>query len=210
MPAPAASATPAAIPRAEITGIVLAGGRGSRMGGVDKGLQDHRGVPLALHALRRLLPQVGVAMISANRHLDAYRAFGVPVWPDALPDHPGPLAGFLAGLEHCNTPWLLTVPCDTPDWPADLVERLTEAAVRADAEIALPTVREADGRWRRQPAFCLLHGTLRDSLADYLHEGGRKIGDWATRHRSIEVPFPDARAFHNLNTLAELQQLQNP
>ena len=117
----------------DITGLILAGGRGSRMGGVDKGLQGFRGQPLALHVLRRLQPQVGSVMISANRNLAAYEAFGVPVWPDGLADHAGPLAGFLIGLEHCTTPWLLTVPCDSPRFPADLAGR---ASARPLAEPA--------------------------------------------------------------------------
>jgi molybdopterin-guanine dinucleotide biosynthesis protein A len=105
------------IDKAQITGMVLAGGRGSRMGGVDKGLQGFRGMPLAMHALFRLQPQVGEMMINANRNLAAYESMGVPVWPDALPEYPGPLAGFLAGLERCETPYLVVVPCDTPLFP---------------------------------------------------------------------------------------------
>src|SRR3954468_21586075 len=112
----------------DITGVILAGGRGSRMGGVDKGLQNFNGMPLALHTLMRLQPQVGHVLINANRNLGAYESFGVPVWPDVLADFAGPLAGFLAGLENCETPWLVTVPCDTPLFPADLVERLAQAA----------------------------------------------------------------------------------
>ena len=100
--------------REDITGLILAGGRGSRMGGVDKGLQNHRGVPLALHALLRLRPQVGQVMINANRNLGAYESFGAPVWPDPVDDFAGPLAGFLAGLEHCETPLMLTVPSGIP------------------------------------------------------------------------------------------------
>jgi len=194
--------------RADVTGLILAGGRGSRMGGVDKGLQTHRGMPLALHALWRLQPQVGQIMINANRNLGAYESFGVPVWPDALPDFAGPLAGFLAGLEHCETAWLVTVPCDTPDFPEDLVARLGAAALQADAEIAMPTVREADGRWRTQPVFCLLRTPLLDSLVRFTHDGGRKIDAWTALHRTVEVPFDDARAFFNANTLDELRQLQ--
>ncbi|TMH09190.1 MAG: molybdenum cofactor guanylyltransferase, partial [Betaproteobacteria bacterium] len=99
------------IDKNDITGLILAGGRGSRMGGVDKGLQNHHGMPLALHALLRLQPQVGAMLINANRNLGAYESMGAPVWPDALPDYPGPLAGMLAGLERCTTPYLVTVPC---------------------------------------------------------------------------------------------------
>ena len=106
------------IDTSDITGVILAGGRGSRMGGVDKGLQNFNGMPMALHTLMRLAPQVGDVMINANRNLGAYEAFGVPVWPDVLADYPGPLAGFLTALERCETPWLVTVPCDTPLFPA--------------------------------------------------------------------------------------------
>ena len=123
------------IAREQITGLVLAGGRGSRMGGVDKGLQSYHGVPLALHALLRLAPQVGSAMINANRNLAAYESFGVPVWPDALPDFAGPLAGFLAGLEHCETPYLVTLPCDSPLFPEDLVARLAQALEGPDSVV---------------------------------------------------------------------------
>ena len=111
----------------EITGLILAGGRGTRMGGVDKGLQNFNGMPLALHTLLRLQLQVGQVMINANRNLAAYESFGVPVWPDVLADYAGPLAGFLTGLERCETPYLVTVPCDTPRFPLDLVPRLAEA-----------------------------------------------------------------------------------
>ena len=194
--------------RADITGLVLAGGRGSRMGGVDKGLQNHRGMALALHALLRLSPQVGEVMINANRNLGAYEAFGVPVWPDALPDFAGPLAGFLTGLERCETPWLATVPCDTPHFPEDLVARLAQAALEADAEIAMPLVVEDDGRPRAQPVFCLLRSALLESLVRFTHDGGRKIDAWTSQHRTVQVPFDDRAAFFNANTLADLQQLQ--
>jgi molybdopterin-guanine dinucleotide biosynthesis protein A len=151
-----------AITTEQITGVVLAGGRGSRMGGVDKGLQNHHGMPLALHALLRLEPQVGAVMINANRNLGAYEAMGVPVWPDALPDYPGPLAGMLAGLERCETPYLVTVPCDTPNFPLDLVERLARGLAGAGAEIAMAATREG-GVQATQPVFCLLQAALMEA-----------------------------------------------
>jgi molybdopterin-guanine dinucleotide biosynthesis protein A len=193
----------------DITGLILAGGRGSRMGGVDKGLQNHRGIPLAMHALMRLSPQVGALMVNANRNLGAYEAMGAPVWPDALPDFAGPLAGFLAGLEHCETPWLVTVPCDTPDFPLDLVARLAAAADAAGATIALATAPE-DGVQRPQPVFCLMRAELMESLVAFTADGGRKIDRWTAQHGAVQVPFDDARAFFNANTLAELHQLQGP
>jgi molybdopterin-guanine dinucleotide biosynthesis protein A len=195
------------IAREQITGLILAGGRGSRMGGVDKGLQNHLGMPLALHALMRLAPQVGEVMVNANRNLGAYESFGVPVWPDALPDYAGPLAGFLTGLEHAETPWLVTVPCDSPDFPEDLVERLAAAAVAADADIAMAATLE-DGVTRTQPVFCLMKTTLMESLVAFTQAGQRKIDAWTALHRCVEVPFGDSAAFANANTLDELQRLQ--
>src|SRR3954451_9664835 len=155
------------IETSEITGVILAGGRGSRMGGVDKGLQNFNGMPLALATLMRLQMQVGQVLINANRNLGAYESFGVPVWPDVLADYAGPLAGFLTGLEHCETPWLMTVPCDTPRFPADLVARLGEAAHAQDAEIAMAAAREEDGGLRTQPVFCLLRTSLLESLVRF-------------------------------------------
>src|SRR3954468_19373906 len=154
------------IPREQITGLILAGGRGARMGGVDKGLQSHLGIPLALHALLRLQPQVGELMINANRNLAAYESMGAPVWPDTLPDYAGPLAGFLTGLERCETPYLVTVPCDSPRFPEDLVERLAAALCREDAEIAMAATREDDGV-RTHPVFCLVRSSLIESLVRF-------------------------------------------
>jgi molybdopterin-guanine dinucleotide biosynthesis protein A len=192
---------------ADITGLVLAGGRGSRMGGIDKGLQLHRGTPLAQHALRRLAPQVASTMLNANRNLDIYAAMGVPVWADEVPDFSGPLAGMLAGLCHCATPYLATVPCDSPDFPLDLVARLARGLTDSDAEIAVAAVIEA-GEERSQPVFCLLRSSLQGSLATFLASGERKTGLWIRRHRHTQVRFEDARAFLNVNTLLELGQIQ--
>jgi len=197
------------IAAADITGLVLAGGRATRMGGVDKGLQSHLGLPMALHTLLRLQPQVGAVMINANRNLAAYEAMGAPVWPDALPDYPGPLAGMLAGLEHCETPWLLTVPCDTPGFPLDLAARLAQAAAAQDADIAMAAIREG-GELRTQPVFCLLRSMLMEDLVAFLKAGERKIDRWTARHRCAVVEFEDPAAFFNANTREELQQLQRP
>ena len=198
----------ARIEASQVTGLVLAGGRGTRMGGVDKGLENYLGMPLALHALLRLQPQVGELMVNANRNIGAYEALGAPVWPDALSDYPGPLAGVLAGLERCETPYLATVPCDTPNFPTDLVARLAAALSDGDGEIAMASTLE-DGHVRTQPVFCLLRASLMESLADFLRAGERKIDRWTGRHRCVTVEFEDAAAFFNVNTLAELQQLQH-
>jgi len=195
------------IARADITGLVLAGGRGSRMGGVDKGLQNHQGVPLALHALLRLQPQVGEAMINANRNLGAYESMGVPVWPDAQSDFPGPLAGMLVGLERCETPYLVTVPCDTPNFPPDLVDRLARALELEGADLAMAATRDA-GQVMPQPVFCLLKADLLESLVKYLQSGQRKIDRWTAQHRVATVVFDDTAAFDNANTVEELRRLQ--
>ena len=190
----------------DITGLVLAGGLGSRMGGVDKGLQLLHGVPMAEHALRRLQAQVGSTAINANRNLGAYEAMGCPVWPDALPDHPGPLAGFLAGLARCETPYLLTVPCDSPRFPTDLAARLAQALVEQQADIAMAATFDA-GAEQVQPVFCLLKRSLRGSLQTFIEGGQRKIDRWTALHHCIVVRFDDAQAFANANTLHELERL---
>lgn len=199
----------------QITGIVLAGGKGSRMGGTDKGLQNFNGTPLALHALLRLQMQdgglVGDQMINANRNLAAYEAFGVPVWPDGITDFPGPLGGFLTGLERCETPFLLTVPCDVPRFPLDLARRLATAFDDPATEIAMAVAPE-DGALRTQPVFCLMRIDLMESLTAFTQAGGRKIDAWTAQHRTVEVPFnlpgDDPNAFRNANTLAELHALE--
>ena len=197
----------------QITGVVLAGGRGARMGGVDKGLQLFNGVPLAQHALRRLQPQVGTTLLNANRNIDAYRGFGVAVHPDTVPDYAGPLAGFVSALEHCTTPYLATVPCDSPLFPTDMVARLADALIQAQADIAMVSILEQDRRseqwkWRNQPVFCLLRTTLLPSLHAFIADGGRKIDAWTAQHTMVAVPFDDAHAFINANTLEQLQALQ--
>ncbi len=201
------------VPASQITGVVLAGGRGARMGGVDKGLQLFNGVPLALHALRRLQPQVGTTLLNANRNIEDYRAFGVPVHPDTVPDYAGPLAGFVSALEHCATPYLVTVPCDSPLFPTDLVTRLADALVQAKADIAIVSIQEQDKRngqwgWRKQPVFCLLRATLLPGLRTFITDGGRKIEAWTASQTTVAVPFDDAHAFTNTNTLEQLQALQ--
>ncbi|MDY0107983.1 MAG: molybdenum cofactor guanylyltransferase MobA [Giesbergeria sp.] len=188
------------------------------MGGIDKGLQTLGGTPLALHALRRLQPQVGPVLINANRNHAAYEAFGVPVCQDDIPGFAGPLAGFLAGLARCRTPWLLTVPCDTPQFPADLASRLAHAAAQQHADIALPLApgsddAHPDAPLRPQPVFCLMRASLHDSLAHYIAGGGRKVGAWVAQQRCARVPFnqpgDNPHAFFNLNTLDEVHRLES-
>jgi molybdenum cofactor guanylyltransferase len=191
------------------------------MGGVDKGLQNFRGMPLVMHALMRLQMQEGGliehSMVNANRNLSAYESMGVSVWPDASPDEfAGPLAGFLTGLERCESPYLLTVPCDTPLFPLDLAQRLMQALEAQDAEIAVASAPETEDAGqtstRAQPVFCLLKASLMESLAVFMQSGGRKIDAWTAQHRTAHVAFDlpgdDPKAFANANTMQELQALE--
>jgi len=206
----------AGIPPKSITGVVLAGGRGTRMGGADKGLQPFGGMPLAQHSLRRLATQVGATMINANRNQEVYATFGAPVWADApeLGEYAGPLAGFVTALEHCGTPYLMTVPCDTPLFPLDLVDRMTQACAARGADIAMASALEEDCRLRPQPVFCLIHTRMLPSLRHFVQSGGRKIDAWTAQHNpalvAFDQPGDNPRAFFNANTLAELRSLETP
>ncbi len=195
----------------EITAVVLAGGRGLRMGGVDKGLQLYNGLPLALHVLRRLQPQVGHCVLSANRHAAQYAALGVPVLADVVPGFAGPLAGILTALQHCTTPFLLAVPCDSPLFPLDLATRLSQPLAAPDCDMAIAVTPDVDAAGtvtlRAHPVFCLMRTGVRQGLEDFIARGERKIGAWAAAQLACRVPFDDAQAFLNINTLRELQAL---
>lgn len=169
------------------------------MGGVDKGLVEYRGRPLVSHAIERFAPQVGPLLVSANRHLDAYRLFGFPLVGDAEPGHPGPLAGLLAGLTACATEWLVCVPCDCPALPLDLVARLKDRVAGSEAPLAVAAV-----AGRMQPTFQLCHRSLRPALRDYLASGERRAGGWCRQQGAVVADFPDPAAFRNINTPDEL------
>jgi molybdenum cofactor guanylyltransferase len=195
-----------------ITGLILAGGRGSRMGSVDKGLQPLRGEAMAAHVLRRLAPQVAAIAINANQNPDAYGAFGVPVWPDELTGFEGPLAGLATGMRRCGTDLLVTAPCDSPFLPPDLVQRLHDALHAGHADLALAETEEAgaDGTLRIQPhpVFALVKCSVLPKLSDYLAGGGRRMDGWYGSINVARVRFDDASAFRNINTLRELQQFE--
>ncbi len=218
------------IASSDITGLILAGGRGSRMGGVDKGLQLFNGIPLVEHALHRLTPQVGCVAINANRNLAAYRNLGLAVWSDEEEtSFNGPLSGFLSALTHATTPYILTVACDTPLFPSDLAQRLGEALCQASAEnqnarmamAVAPDLEDENAKsnetssatLKPQPTFCLMSTELRHSLRQFMQQGGRKIGAWAAQQACVQVafnmPHDLPQAFTNLNTLQELQALES-
>ncbi len=183
-----------------VTGVILAGGQGRRMGGVDKGLQRLRGRPMIAWVLERIAPQVDEVLINANQNQDAYARFGPRVVGDRIGGFVGPLAGLHAGLAAATHPLVVTVPCDSPFLPADLVARLRGALERADADVAV-----ARTGTQPHPVFSLVHARVAANLAAFLERGGRKIDAWYAALVVIEVPFDDeAAAFSNINTRDEL------
>ena len=186
--------------REAITGVILAGGLGRRMGGVDKGLQLLNDKPLALHVAERMAPQVAELLINANQNAERYAAFGHRVVADQIPDFAGPLAGLHAALSAATHPLVATAPCDSPFLPPDLISRLYAALTADGAELAV--ARTFD---QPHPVFCLCRREVLPHLADFLHSGGRKIDRWYATLKVIEVAFDDeADAFENINTREEL------
>lgn len=183
-----------------ITGVLLAGGQGNRMGGTDKGLVELAGRPMAAHVLERLAPQVDELIINANRNAEAWAAFGHPVFGDDIPGYAGPLAGLHAALAHARHPLVATAPCDSPFLPADLVARLESALLETGADLAI--ARTFD---QAHPVFCLCRQTLAQHLLAFLQDGGRKISRWYDSLKVVEVAFDDEEAaFRNINTHEEL------
>jgi molybdenum cofactor guanylyltransferase len=184
----------------DVTGIVLAGGQGRRMGGVDKGLVELDGRPMVAHVIARLGAQVGPMLVNANQNMERYAALGHPVVPDAVGGFAGPLAGLHAGLVHTRTTYAMTVPCDSPFLPEDLVARLSAGLEGNDAQLAV--ARTFD---QPHPVFALVRADVLPHLAAFLSGGGRKIDAWYATLRVVEVPFDDcADAFRNINTRDEL------
>lgn len=196
----------------DVTALVLAGGRGSRMGGVDKGMQTFRGEPLALHVMRRLAPQAGTLLISANRSIEDYQRLGAPfgarVIADTRADYPGPLAGIAAALRAANTEWLLTAPCDAPFVDEHLGAALMHALDTKRADIAYAATVDASGEVMAHPVFALLRPSLADDLDAWLDAGERKVRAWYARHKAVEVRFHDEPAFYNINDLQQLAEMQ--
>ena len=183
-----------------VTGIVLAGGQGRRMGGVDKGLQLLRGKPMVAAVLARLAPQVTEIVINANQNLEAYARFGHRVVPDAIGGFAGPLAGLHAGLDAAKHALVLTVPCDSPFLPQDLFSRLYDQIEKNDLAVA----RTGD---QPHPVFALVRTSVKKNLEEFLSAGGRKIDAWYASLKVVEVPFDDeAEAFRNINTREELDR----
>ena len=188
----------------KITGVILAGGLGRRMGGIDKGLQELRGQPMVHWVAARLAPQVDELLINANQNSERYAAFGHRVVPDQIPDFAGPLAGLHAALSAASHPLVATAPCDSPFLPDDLVFRLFSALTATDADLAV--ARTFD---QAHPVFCLCKREVLPHLTEFLESGGRKIDRWYSTLNIVEVPFDDeADAFENINTREELGRFE--
>ena len=192
----------------QITGLILAGGRAQRMGGIDKGLIPFNGKPLIESAITRLKSQVGPILINANRNVTKYASYGFPVIMDETPDFSGPLAGFAAGLKICTTPYLLTTPCDSPLLPSDLGIKLATEMIRDDFQLVYASSKEVDGKIWAQPVFCLMRTDLQESLNTFLQKGDLKIDRWFKELRSSTVVFDDVQVFANVNTPEELKRLE--
>jgi molybdopterin-guanine dinucleotide biosynthesis protein A len=187
-----------------VTGIVLAGGQGRRMGGVDKGLQALRGRAMVEWVLERLAPQVDEIVINANQNLEAYARFGHRVVADEVGGFAGPLAGLQAGLKAASQPLAATVPCDSPFLPADLVARLRAGLEWSGAELAVAKTGD-----QPHPVFALVRASLRANLEAFLAGGGRKIDAWYAPLAVVEVRFDDeSEAFSNINTRGELASFE--
>jgi molybdopterin-guanine dinucleotide biosynthesis protein A len=196
----------ATIAPAEVTGLVLAGGLGRRMGGVDKGLVVLGDRPMVAHVIERLAPQVGPILVNANQNAQSYAAFGHPVVPDAVGGFAGPLAGLHAGLARARTPYVVTVPCDSPFLPPGLVARLGEALLRERAALAVAKTFD-----QPHPVFALVRRDVFPGLTAFLAGGGRKIDAWYASLPVVLVPFDDcADAFRNINTRDELDAASRP
>jgi molybdopterin-guanine dinucleotide biosynthesis protein A len=193
---------------AEITGLILAGGRAQRMGGIDKGLVSFMGKPLIEHAIARLSPQVTTILINANRNHDRYAQYGHAVIADHHPDFAGPLAGFAAGLEQCKTEYLLSVPCDSPVFPLNLSQQLLEEMISTQSDLVYASSVDSAGATWTQPVFCLMRSSVQQSLQEFLDQGGRKIDRWFEALPSSTVVFDDESVFANTNTPEELQALE--
>ncbi|QWD68712.1 molybdenum cofactor guanylyltransferase [Polynucleobacter sp. VK25] len=192
----------------DITGLILAGGRAQRMGGIDKGLIPFHGKPLIESAIAKLKPQVQTIVVNANRNITKYAGYGYPVIMDETPDFSGPLAGFSVGLKACKTSYLLTSPCDSPLLPNNLAELLLAELEQGDFQLVYASSRESDGKVWAQPVFCLMHANLQDSLANFLLKGDLKIDRWFKELRSGTVVFEDPQVFANVNTPEELKSLE--
>lgn len=190
--------------REQVTGVILAGGRATRMGGVDKGLVPINGRPMIAWVIDALRPQVAAVMINANRNHDRYGAFGCPVIDDGDSEFRGPLAGMASAMRVAETPWVAVVPCDSPLITGELVERLYAAVASSGSPVAVAH----DGE-RLQPVFALLACTLLADLAGYLDDGQRKIDRWYARHGYESVDFSDvAESFANINAPEDRSALE--
>ena len=187
------------IHKSNITAVILAGGKGSRLGGQDKGLVIYKGKPLIAHVLERIQPQVEQILISANRNQSKYQKYGYTVINDELSNFQGPLAGFASAMKIAKTDYILTLPCDGPKLPLDLVSRMTQE-IKEKSGIAV-----AHNGERLQPVYAMIPVALLDSLENFLANGHRKVESWYAEQKSHVVDFSEqSNAFFNINRKQDL------
>ncbi len=196
-------------PAISVAAVILAGGLARRMGGQDKGLVSLNGEPMVSWALRRVTPQVGRVIINANRNHEAYAEFSVPVVPDAIEGHLGPLAGLLTALDYFDEDYVFMCPCDSPFLPENMVELMLNAMRTSESSTAATIAVATDGQ-RQQPVFLLCHKSCKQSLAQFLASGERKIDHWFSQETLVEVSFAHyPGAFRNINTEEELEVVES-
>ena len=186
-----------------VSGLILAGGKATRMEGANKALIPFLSRPMISHVIERLLPQVDDIIINANQEAEAFSSFHLAVLSDEVTGYAGPLAGLHTGLKASQNEWVLCVPCDSPLLPKNIAESLMQAAIKENADIAIPKTNV-----QNHPVFCLCKKSLAADLANYLHHGGRKVTEWQQTQRCIEVHFDDESAFSNINTFEDLAKLE--
>lgn len=192
----------------DLTVLVLAGGQGKRMAGLDKGLQYFQGKPMIAHIIEEVTSHTSNIIVSANRNQITYESFGYPVYADEMTGFGGPLAGILSGLRHCKTPYMATIPCDTPFLKYDVIHQLFNALKNKKAEIAVAISK--DGKdWKMQSVFTVMKTSVIKNLESYLKDGNHKISPWLKLQKAISVEFIDDSPFININTKEELVTQEN-
>lgn len=194
-------------PHKDVSALILSGGLGTRMGNVNKGLQTLQNRSLISHVIQQLQAQVSSIAINANQQIEAYQSFGLPILTDSFSGYIGPLAGMHAGLVHCQTPYMLCVPCDSPFLPLNLVDQLYQSFIANQADVAIACTFENE-QTKTHNVICLLKTTLTEHLEHFIEQGGRKVGAWQASLKVQRVMFEQYVLFQNINSTEELQKAQ--
>ena len=187
-----------------VAGVILAGGLARRMRNQDKGLVLYKGSPMVSYAIKALTGVTNLILINANRNLEDYKAFGLPVVVDQSADFQGPLAGILSAMIFTSADVLVVVPCDSPLIKAEHLQKLLTSLAETNADVAVAF----DGE-RLHPVFLAIKTSLKSSLQNYLASGQRKVEQWLKQHGMVTVDFSDQpNVFRNIKTLTDLEALE--